>query len=85
MFYIKCKDLQERTAFIGFMKDHGVGCVFHYIPLHTAPAGYKFGRFDGNDEYTTIESERLVRLPMFYRLSEDQVKYIIDCIKEFYY
>ena len=84
MFYIKCKDLQERTAFISFMNEHGVNCVFHYIPLHTAPAGYKFGRFNGKDEYTTKESERLVRLPMFYRLNENQIKYIIDNIYCFY-
>ena len=58
--------------------------VFHYIPLHTAPAGRRFGRFHGEDEYTTKESERLLRLPMFYALTEDQVTYICDKVKEFY-
>lgn len=73
MFYIKCKDLAERTAFIQHMKQREITCVFHYIPLHSAPAGLKFGRFEGEDVYTTIESERLVRLPMYYGLSEEEV------------
>ena len=50
MFYIKCKNLEERTKFIQFMKNNGVYCVFHYVPLHSAPAGMKFGRFNGVDE-----------------------------------
>ena len=61
MFYIKCKDLDERTKFISYMKEHEIGCVFHYIPLHSAPAGLKFGYFFETDVYTTKESERLVR------------------------
>lgn len=84
MFYIKCKDLEERTRFIDFMKANDVMCVFHYIPLHTAPAGPKFGEFFGEDVYTTKESERLVRLPMFYALKEDECDYIISKVKEFY-
>ena len=83
MFYIKLKDIAQRTAFIDEMKQKGVYCVFHYIPLHTAPAGLKFGRFHGEDRYTTKESERLVRLPMFYLLTLDQVDYICDKVKEF--
>lgn len=78
MFYLKCKDLQERTRFINHMKEGGVLCVFHYIPLHSAPAGLKFGRFEGEDVYTTQESERLVRLPMYYKLGEQDRKYVID-------
>ena len=84
MFYFKAKDLEERTAFIDFMKEKDVLCVFHYIPLHSAPAGVKFGRFHGVDEYTTKESERLVRLPMYYSLSLDEVDYISNAVKEFY-
>ncbi len=84
MFYFKAKDLTERTAFISFMRENEIGCVFHYIPLHSAPAGKRFGRFHGEDRYTTKESERLVRLPMYYNLKlEDQQK-VIDKIKEFY-
>lgn len=64
MFYIKCRDLEERTSFISYMKEEGILTVFHYIPLHSAPAGLKYGRFSGKDLYTTKESERLVRLPM---------------------
>lgn len=84
MFYLKCRNLQERTAFINFMKDKEIGCVFHYVPLHSAPAGLKFGRFDGADEYTTKESERLVRLPMYYGMTDEDVDYIIESVKEFY-
>lgn len=78
MFYVKCKDLEERTAFISYMKEHGVMCVFHYIPLHSAPAGVKFGRFHGKDEFTTKESDRLVRLPLYYDLKPDEVKLVIS-------
>ena len=84
MFYLKCKDLKERSEFIKFMKEKELYCVFRYIPLHSAPAGEKFGRFDGEDEFTTKESERLVRLPMYYGLREDQVDLVVEGIKEFY-
>ncbi|MBO4980586.1 MAG: dTDP-4-amino-4,6-dideoxygalactose transaminase [Lachnospiraceae bacterium] len=85
MFYIKTKDIEERTAFISYLKEHDILSVFHYIPLHTAPAGLKFGRFHGEDRYTTKESERLARLPMYYGLTLDQVDYICDVIKQFYH
>lgn len=84
MFYIKCKDLAERTAFIDFMKTKDILTVFHYVPLHTAPAGEMFGRFHGEDKYTTKESDRLVRLPMFYTLTKEQTDYIIEKVHEFY-
>lgn len=84
MFYIKAKDLEERTAFIEFMKANGILTVFHYIPLHSAPAGLKYGRFHGQDVYTTKESERLCRLPLYYGLKEEEVSYIISKVKEFY-
>ena len=71
MFYIKARDLEQRTRFISYMKENGVLTVFHYIPLHTSPAGQKFGRFHGEDRYTTRESERLARLPMYYGLTLD--------------
>lgn len=84
MFYLKSKDLEERTAFIDFMKEKGILTVFHYIPLHSAPAGVRYGRFHGEDVYTTKESERLVRLPMYYSLTLEEVDFISDAIKEFY-
>ncbi|MCI8571811.1 MAG: dTDP-4-amino-4,6-dideoxygalactose transaminase [Lachnospiraceae bacterium] len=84
MFYIKTKDMEERARLINFMKENDVLSVFHYVPLHSAPAGIKFGRFCGEDKYTTIESERLLRLPMFYQLTEEQVRYIAGKVKEFY-
>ncbi len=84
MFYVKLKDLDERTRFISYLKDHGVQSVFHYIPLHSAPAGYKFGRFCGEDLYTTKESERLTRLPMYYHLSEADQKQVIQAVSGFF-
>ena len=84
MFYIKVKNIEERTAFIKYMRENGVYCVFHYIPLHTSPAGKKYGRFFGKDKYTTKESERLVRLPMYYGMGLDNVEYVADKVKEFY-
>ena len=84
MFYLKCKDLEERSAFIKFLGENGILAVFHYIPLHGAPAGKLFGRFNGEDVYTTKESERLVRLPLYYGLKEEEVEYIIGKVKEFY-
>ncbi len=84
MFYLKAKDLEERTALISFLKENGILSVFHYIPLHSAPAGLKYGEFRGEDKYTTKESERLARLPMYYGLQMEQVDYIISKVKEFY-
>ncbi len=84
MFYIKTKDMEERARLISFLKEKGILAVFHYVPLHSAPAGIKFGRFHGEDNYTTKESERLLRLPMFYTLTADQVEYITDQVKAFY-
>ena len=84
MFYIKAKDLEERSNLIKYLREHDVQAVFHYIPLHTAPAGMKFGRFHGEDTFTTKESERLVRLPMFYELELETVDYICQQVKEFY-
>ena len=84
MFYIKAKDLEERTALISYLKENGILAVFHYIPLHSAPAGLKYGRFHGEDIYTTKESERLCRLPLYYGLTEEQVDYIISKVKAFF-
>lgn len=83
MFYIKAKDLEERTRLIDYLKQNGIGAVFHYIPLHSAPAGKKYGVFFGEDKYTTKESERLLRLPMYYGLGE-AVYEVIDKVREFY-
>ncbi len=84
MFYIKAAEIGERTALIDHLKQKGILSVFHYIPLHTASAGKRFGRFHGEDRYTTRESERLARLPMYYGLTLEQVDYICDAVKEFY-
>ena len=83
MYYIKVKDLDVRTRLIAHLKENGVCAVFHYIPLHSATAGRKFGRFHGEDVYTTKESERLIRLPMFYSLSKEEMQKVVDAIYSF--
>ena len=84
IFYIKCKDIDERTGFIRYMKEHDILCTFHYVPLHSAPAGMKFGRFNGEDIYTTRESERLVRLPLYYNMEEEDLEYVISTATVFF-
>ena len=84
MYYIKCKDLAERTALISFLKESDILAVFHYVPLHSAPAGERFGRFDGEDRYTTAESDRLLRLPMYYGLTAEDRSRVIAAVKEFF-
>ncbi len=84
MFYIKCRNLEERSRFLKKMRELDIGCVFHYVPLHSAPAGQKFGRFNGVDRYTTKESERLVRLPMYYGMTDKEISIILDAITEFF-
>ncbi len=85
MFYLKCKDLEERTKLIKYLGDNDILAVFHYVPLHTAPAGQRLARFNGEDRYTTKESDRLVRLPLYYGLKEEETQYIIGKVKEFYH
>lgn len=84
MFYIKVKDLAERTKLQQYLKEHGIGSAFHYVPLHSAPAGRKYGRFHGEDRFTTKESERLLRLPMYYQITEDEVEHVVDSVKKFW-
>ena len=84
MYYIKLKDIEQRTSLIKYLRQNDIECVFHYVPLHTAPAGLKYGRFNGEDKYTTKESERLMRLPMHYNLSEEDAKKVVTKIKEFF-
>lgn len=84
MFYLKAADLEERTKLIEFLKSNDIQAVFHYIPLHSAPAGVKYGVFSGEDKFTTKESERILRLPMYYTLAEESVTYIIEKVQEFY-
>jgi len=84
MFYIKAKDIEERTKLIEFLKENGAMAVFHYIPLHGSPAGKKYGEFRGEDRYTTKESERLLRLPMYHKLTKEDKDTVIDLIYRFY-
>ena len=83
MYYIKVKDLDTRSRLIKFLRQHEICSVFHYIPLHTSRAGRKFGRFHGKDVWTTRESERLLRLPMYYSLSLEDAAYVVDTIRHF--
>ena len=84
MFYVKLKDLEERTRFIAYLKGKGVSSVFHYVPLHSAPAGQKYGRFAGEDVHTTKESERLVRLPLFYGMAGKDVRKVVSAVFSFF-
>jgi dTDP-4-amino-4,6-dideoxygalactose transaminase len=84
MFYLKCADLHERTALLAHLKQDDIMAVFHYVPLHSAPAGQRFGRFHGEDRFTTRESERLLRLPLWYGMSDAIRQRIIDSVKRFY-
>ena len=84
MFYIITRSLEERTTLIQFLKQNEISAVFHYIPLHSSPAGLKYGSFDGKDEITTTYSERLVRLPLYYGLAEADQNKVIEVVKEFY-
>ena len=84
MFYLKCRDLTERTALIRFLRERDILAVFHYVPLHSAPAGLRFGRFAGEDRYTTAESDRLVRLPLYYGLTEEDREKVIAAVRDFY-
>ena len=85
MFYIKVSDLETRTELISYLKENGIMAVFHYVPLHSAPAGRKFGRFNGEDRYTTKESERLIRLPLFYSITDEEVEYTIEMLLEYFH
>ncbi len=84
MFYIKVSNLETRSELLSYLKTHGICAVFHYIPLHSSPAGLRYGRFHGEDNYTTKESERIVRLPMYYGLKEEDIEIVVNCIKEFF-
>ena len=78
LYFLKCRDLADRTAFIEHMAAQGIQCSFHYVPLHSSPAGMQFGRFCGTDRYTTTESERLVRLPLFYGMTSEERATVIE-------
>ena len=84
MFYIKTDDIEQRSHLIAFLKENEIGAVFHYIPLHTVAAGKKYGVFHGTDRYTTRESERLLRLPLHYRITDEDVYRVCSKVKEFY-
>ncbi|MCR4779498.1 MAG: dTDP-4-amino-4,6-dideoxygalactose transaminase [Ruminiclostridium sp.] len=84
LFYIKTENLEVRTRLIAFLRDKGIIAPFHYVPLHSAPAGQKYGRFSGEDRYTTRESSRLVRLPMYYGLTESDQSFVCECVNEFF-
>ena len=84
MFYIVTNSLEERGRLISFLKDNGIISVFHYVPLHSSKAGMEYGRFHGEDKYTTEISNRLLRLPMYYEIGSDKISYICEKIHEFY-
>ena len=84
MFYIKCKDSDERMKLINYLREKDIMAVFHYVPLHSSEAGLKYSRFNGKDKYTTKESKRLLRLPLYYNIDKDKIENIINCIENYY-
>ena len=84
MYYVKLRDLEERTAFISYLKSRGILSVFHYVPLHSAPAGLRFGRFHGEDRFTTSESNRLARLPLYYNMDRKDTDAVIEAVHDFF-
>ena len=85
MYYLKLRDLRQRTDFINYLRDRGVSSVFHYVPLHSAPAGKRFGRFNGEDVYTTAESDRLTRLPLYYGMTDADRSKVIETVLSYFY
>lgn len=84
LFYLKTQNRDERDSLIRFLLEHEVHAVFHYVPLHSSSMGLKHGRFAGADRYTTLESERIVRLPLFYRIEQDSLNQVVQAILQFY-
>ena len=84
MFYLKVRDIEQRSELISYLKTKGVAAVFHYVPLHSAEAGLRFGRFHGEDKFTTKESERLLRLPMYYGLTDEDLDHVVESVKSFF-
>lgn len=84
MFYIKTATKEIRDKLIKFLAENGILAVFHYVPLHSAPAGKHFGKFIGEDKFTTKESDRLLRLPMFYGLTKEEIYFVCEKIHEFF-
>ena len=84
VFYIKCRDVEERKKLIAFMKKNHVSTVFHYVPLHSSRAGRKYGKFHGKDQFTTSESEKLLRLPLYYQLEKNEVEKVVELLYRFY-
>ena len=84
MYYVKLRDLEQRTAFIQYLRERDISSVFHYVPLHSSPAGRRFGRFDGEDVYTTKESDRLSRLPLYYGMKREDRDRVIDAVLSFF-
>jgi len=84
MFYLKLRDHDDRSALIAWLKEAEIMAVFHYIPLHSSPAGQRFGRFHGEDHFTQSESDRLLRLPLFYNLSDNNQKTVINSLLSYF-
>jgi dTDP-4-amino-4,6-dideoxygalactose transaminase len=84
IFYIKVENLNIRTKLLNFLKEQGILAVFHYVPLHSSPAGQRYGRFNGVDKFTTKESERLIRLPLFFNIKDEEIDYVIESIYRFF-
>ena len=81
MFYLKLPDIKIRTAVLEYLSSVKIGAVFHYIPLHSSPAGKSLGRFNGVDTFTTRDSERLIRLPIWFGMTIEEVQRVVGCVR----
>ena len=84
MAYLKVRDLGERTALLRHLVERGIHAVFHYVPLHSAPAGKRFGRFHGVDRITTSHSERLLRLPLWQGIPDEVIDQVVAAVEGFF-
>ncbi|TVY01118.1 dTDP-4-amino-4,6-dideoxygalactose transaminase [Cohnella terricola] len=84
IFYMKTRDLDERTGLLRYLKENGVAAAFHYVPLHSTSVGRQFGSFHGEDRFTTSESEKLIRLPLYYQLQQNEISKVVQCIHSYY-
>jgi len=81
MYYILLETLEKRTALLARLKEQGVNAVFHYVPLHSSPAGKKYGRVHGTMNATDSMSDRLLRLPLWVGMGSEQVEHIVTCLE----
>ncbi|WP_404454671.1 dTDP-4-amino-4,6-dideoxygalactose transaminase [Virgibacillus necropolis] len=84
MFYLKTENANVRQQLIEYLKDQGIMAVSHYVPLHSSHAGVMYGKFIGEDQFTTKDSERILRLPLYYGMEEEDINHVVNHLYKFY-